>query len=693
MEGIVQGERGGVPEPTIRDLSDVRTGEDAARESDGFHRFVERSPDLYYRYRFRPSPGFEYVSPSIAAIIGYTPEEAYADPDLPFKVVHPDDLHLWEEVNADPGGSGPGSSMRWLHRDGSVRWVELRNVPLLDGTGGAVGLEGIVRDVTERVAAQEALHASEERYRIVSELVSDYAYCLRMDPEGGLTMEWATSAPEVFTGYTWEELEERGGWRGMTHPDDLQVTEESWRRIVAGESAPFDQRIVTKWGEIRQLHVSGRSERDETGGVLIFGVAKDVTEQRLAEERTRSAAARAQILADISRTVAEAGLEPARVSAAIAQGSAELFGDTCVIWMMSQDERSLLPLGHHDPDPKAAALAGEHLATPRGVGEGIVGHAVMSGEPLLMPVTSSEELRGEIKPETVPFVDKVPVHSVLIAPVKAEGRVRGAFMFARHRPGDPYTEDDLTFAEELAAYAGQVIANASLYDSLRRADAERRGLLARLVTVQEEERRLVADDIHDDTIQVITAVVMRLAALRNRIEDPGQREALSALETTVQDAITRLRRLMFELRPPRLDRDGIVPTIREYVGQVADDAGFVLDIDDRMESEPAPEARSIVYRIAIEAVNNVRKHASARGVRMEFESRDGGVLARISDDGEGFDPEQVPTDLPGHLGITSMRERAELAGGWFRLESRPGAGTTVEVWVPGLGSPPISAAR
>lgn len=219
---------------------------------------------------------------------------------------------------------------------------------------------------------------------------------------------------------------------------------------------------------------------------------------------------------------------------------------------------------------------------------------------------------------------------------------------------------------------------------LERALAERRALLAHLVAAGEEERARIAMDIHDDSIQAITAAGMRLQILRRRLDDPEQLKLLDELEQTIQLSISRLRHLLFELRPPVLDTEGLSAALGIYLEEV-DDADTAYRLDDELSVQPSPETRTILYRIVQEALTNVRKHAKASEATVTLLEVKNGFLARISDDGVGFvaaDAEPVP----GHLGLAAMRERAELAGGWLSIEAAPGGGTTLEVWIPAASS-------
>lgn len=217
---------------------------------------------------------------------------------------------------------------------------------------------------------------------------------------------------------------------------------------------------------------------------------------------------------------------------------------------------------------------------------------------------------------------------------------------------------------------------------LKRTEAERARLLAHLVKAQEEERARIAGDIHDDPIQKMTAVGLRLQMLRAHVSGDDGAAALARLEETVQETVRRMRSLLFELRPPALDRNGLAAALGECLDQARVDGGFVYDMEDQLVDDLSDETRTIAYRIGQEVITNARKHAQAGHVHVSLSNQEDGVLVRISDDGIGFDPELSGGTGPGHLGIPGMHERAELAAGWLRIDSASGVGTTVQFWLP-----------
>jgi PAS domain S-box-containing protein len=224
--------------------------------------------------------------------------------------------------------------------------------------------------------------------------------------------------------------------------------------------------------------------------------------------------------------------------------------------------------------------------------------------------------------------------------------------------------------------------------------AERQRLFAHLVRVQEEERLKIASDIHDDTIQAMTAAGLRLQQLRRHIHEERDVDLLTKLEEAVHESIVRLRRLMFDLRPPALDRAGLGPALRDLLDRLHEDTGLVYVLRNELTGgELQREVRTSLYRIAQEALANVRKHAHAKRVEVDIRLLEGGCLVRITDDGVGF-PADDALERPGHLGMVAMRERARVAGGWWKAQPAEGGGTMVEFWVPlDAGPDPLLPAR
>jgi PAS domain S-box-containing protein len=220
-------------------------------------------------------------------------------------------------------------------------------------------------------------------------------------------------------------------------------------------------------------------------------------------------------------------------------------------------------------------------------------------------------------------------------------------------------------------------------------DRDRQALLSHLIHVQEEERRRIAADIHDDTIQVITAAALRLQQLRRRLTDPKDLQVMDRLDETLKLSLSRLRQLIFDLRPSSLEHGSLATALKTLLDRMRAETGTRYKFEDQLEATLPVDTMVLIYRTAQEALMNVRKHARATTVRVQLLGVEGGCLMRIVDDGVGYNPREVES-RPGHLGLILIHERAQMAGGWSRVESEPGTGTTVEFWVPLVEAPPAA---
>lgn len=243
-----------------------------------------------------------------------------------------------------------------------------------------------------------------------------------------------------------------------------------------------------------------------------------------------------------------------------------------------------------------------------------------------------------------------------------------------------------TFSTDNAAFL-QAIANVlGLAWALETSARQRRLAQAALLQSAEEERTRIATDLHDDTVQVMTATLLSLDRLVRSMRELGRDDLMNQARTaseTLSLAINRTRTLMFELRPPLLLASGLPAAIGQLLRVLAAEEGFeaVVEID----VERLPEAVELLaYRTFAELLSNVRRHASASQVRARLVV-DGDVLAgEVADDGTGFDVRQAldGRTAPLHLGLDSTAERLRLAGGELEIESTLGEGTVVRLRIP-----------
>jgi PAS domain S-box-containing protein len=223
---------------------------------------------------------------------------------------------------------------------------------------------------------------------------------------------------------------------------------------------------------------------------------------------------------------------------------------------------------------------------------------------------------------------------------------------------------------------------------LRQTAVERERLFSRLVQAQEDERRRIAADVHDDALQKLAAAAMRLDMLGRDVPELATNAGFTKVTAAVNTSIVRLRHLLFELHPAALETDGLEAALRFSLEERKDDPGAAkaYEVCVELEGEPPMDIRTVLYRVAQEAIANAAKHAGPHSLNVRVVRERGGYLLRVIDDGCGFDPGRGHRATEeGHLGLTGMRERAETAGGSLRIDSADTSGTTITCWVPGSG--------
>jgi signal transduction histidine kinase len=261
----------------------------------------------------------------------------------------------------------------------------------------------------------------------------------------------------------------------------------------------------------------------------------------------------------------------------------------------------------------------------------------------------------------------------LWVPLIARGRAIGVLAAHDKLGADVrFTETDLRLAETFATRAAVAVdlSERIARDSLRR-----------VVEAQELERRRLARELHDETGQALTSILLGLKGLEERMDDAESREAAEELRELVVSTLQDVRRLAVELRPSALDDFGLVAALERLTRSFAEQTRIVVDFQTALAEERLPEeVETAIYRIVQESLTNVVKHARARRVSILLARKDGAVKAVVEDDGQGFDP----AEQTGGSGIVGMRERLALLGGRLAVESARAGGTTVAAEVPVL---------
>jgi signal transduction histidine kinase len=275
----------------------------------------------------------------------------------------------------------------------------------------------------------------------------------------------------------------------------------------------------------------------------------------------------------------------------------------------------------------------------------------------------------EVNPE---IADRIGINAGLWVPLLVRERAIGVIMAVDRLGADPrFSDDDLRLAEVFAARAAVAV---------EMSERVARDALRRVVAAQELERRRLSRELHDETGQTLTSVLLGLQAIG---EAPGSEQAgaeAERLRELVTQTLQDVRRLAVELRPKALDDFGLVPALKRLGSGFSEQTGIRVEVESFLGDERLPsEIETALYRIVQESLTNVVKHARASSVSVLVTRKNGSVIAVIEDDGRGFDAGAGRDD---GLGLIGMEERVALLNGRLQIESSEGAGTTVVAEVP-----------
>jgi PAS domain S-box-containing protein len=508
--------------------------------------------------------------------------------------------------------------------DGSLRDISVTGAPAADEGVRAVQL--IVRDISEQKDRERALRESEERLALAVAGAREGVWDWNLETNA---VVYSTRWKQML-GYADEEIEPHvSAWERLVHPDDTSRADRANDSVARGERATYEAEFRLRHKDGHYVHVLSRGfpVRREPGGpvVRIVGTHFDLTEPKRAEAALRENEERLKLaFAGAQEGVWDWNLETG-----------------AVVYSTRWKEM----LGYADDEIEPHIGAWERLLHADDVGRAQqVNESVRHG---------ASTYEGEFH---LRHKDGHYVH------VLSRGYP------VRREPGGPVvrivgTHFDLT--------------------ERKRAEAERARteFLTRLVFAQEDERRRIAREMHDQFGEQLTALALRVRLLKEASAGHDDwRAHVESIEAIAQRLDHDVDTLIWELRPTALDDLGLRAALANYVQDWSSRAGIsaTLHTSGLLDDRLAPDAETALYRIAQEALTNVAKHARAGSVDVILERRADNVLLIIEDDGVGFDPAAAGSAGQG-FGLLGMQERAGLVGAMLEIESSAGKGTTVLV--------------
>lgn len=318
------------------------------------------------------------------------------------------------------------------------------------------------------------------------------------------------------------------------------------------------------------------------------------------------------------------------------------------------------------------------------LGEGVAGKVAESARAIVL-----EDISQSPEAAHPELISKEGLRAFLSVPLMSKNKVVGVMNIASHLPHQ-FTEKDIHLLYATSDLLGLAIEQAKLYEELRRSRERYRQLARFALMAQEEERRRISRELHDETSQALSGLVLNLQAVIEMVEmagiqDTRIKETLKKVHGLAVQVGNEIHRLIVDLRPTLLDSLGLVPALRQHAESILAPLGINLSFYfDELGKTLPKEVETNLFRVAQGAIGNIQQHSKATSASISLKIIGNELVMTINDNGVGFDVSQIRTVEPSGrgAGLFSMKERVQIMGGVCNVKSQPGGGTTVTVKIP-----------
>ncbi|MEW6441422.1 MAG: MEDS domain-containing protein [bacterium] len=563
-------------------------------------------------------------------------------------------------------------------------WVQ-REVSLLERVGERAWFG------FEQARLLAAVRESEQRLRVIAENVPGLiAY---VDPD--YRLRFTNAAHGEWLGV--QVLPEPGRSLQEMNGTDLQLRVRSHFDTVltTGRPLSFEQTVLRADGSSLTLFFQLMPQLEHNRVAGVYALATDITERKRAEAALNKTKERFELLSETAGRLLATQTPQEIVNSLCRKVVTHLDCDVFLHYLLDEPSKRLRLCAYAGlPQPAAEEMAWTDC------GVGVCGSVARDGR----RIVAEGILVSPPRPLTQRLAS-LDIQAYACHPLFSSGRVIGTLAFGvRSRPR--FTEDELSMMQRVAEQVAVAMDRSRLVEALRRSRDEleervrertadlaaaherlqlehefSRLLSSQLIRVQENERKRVAQEIHDSIGQSLSAIKYRVEDVLQQKKKAGMSERLKGIVPLCQQAVEEARRIQADLRPPVLDDLGIVAALNGFFRQFQSTYPGIR-IESRMEpqADNVPETiKIVVYRISQEALNNVAKHGAADRIVFSLTRRGHEVELSIRDNGRGFDVEAVEKDegVGRRVGLAGMRERATLSGGHLAIDSALGAGTTI----------------
>ncbi len=480
----------------------------------------------------------------------------------------------------------------------------------------------------------------------------------------------------------------------IRHPQDEKVIGQSCYQVVhnghpcqppecqcpipnvleTGESVKVTHVRQDPAGQKRYLDIVASPMHDSTGRITrIIELMRDVTEEKRIEESLVRRNQQLSILNAVATTVSQS-LELEDILGQTLDEVLRLTSiDVGAIFLQEETLGNLELMAHRGFSKEAARLAAQ-----LGLLDGSCGGVIEVGQVIVVPDLS--RYRGR----RARSLQREKLSTLVHVPLATKGCILGSMCVGTHdqREFDAEEQDLLTAIGSQIAVA---IENARLYAEVQHKEYLRGQILKKVITAQEEERKRIARELHDDTSQALTALLYAVEEVLDMDSLQEMKERLAGMKELAMHTLEDIYKLIFDLRPTMLDHLGLVPALRWFAESRLEPAGIRLTIEETSASRRlSAEVETTLFRVVQEVITNTVRHAAARNMYISFQFDEDTVTIEVEDDGIGFDIVEVTLspDSQRGLGLMGMLERVELLGGQMEIDTAPGYGTKIHIQVP-----------
>jgi PAS domain S-box-containing protein len=563
-----------------------------------------------------------------------------------------------------------------LHKDGTEFPVDINLNPMQ--TTGDIHIACFIRDISEHKQVEFALSESEQTYRALFEYANDAIFLI--SPEG-IHVEVNQKAADLL-GYTREELV------GMeiekvVHPAEYSNAQNKLQLLLAGIEPPLYERLFQKKdGTVVPVEINISLVRDLQGNPkYLQSIVRDITSRKTVERNLKRLANHRQRLLELSlEMLIDHNLD--QVMMKFLSSLEELLAlDAGFIAWADETTSSLKPAFFIGQEKIVKFLKGQTFPLGKG---GIMDIVYQSGKAEMVNDAQND-------PRVVhPGGQRAAYEHAIAVPLMVSGNRFGVLSVIRVH-NKPFDQDEYELVQVFVALSSILIQNARLYSEIegqfkqiQNHQNALRALAARLEQVREQERRLLATELHDRVGQMLSGIKINLQIISRQLPDQTIDAVYQRIDDSkklLEETTILVRNVMADLRPPMLDDYGLVSALNWYAQDFSKRTGIEVRVKGTELNPRLPEKVEIIlFRIVQEALHNTAKYAQASQVKINLESSANQASLILMDNGKGFDFAEVfSVETRPHWGLLGMQERATSIGGKLTIDSKPGSGTRIAV--------------